>query len=264
MDNPYDLPHNTFENGRFSFDDNFSDLFPEPRIFSDDNEDSTWEGFSSPIHQLPTRTSTISESPTRQSPSSMPLSPTIQPFALLPPSDLNTYSTLDILMEEINKIAVQQGYLIVKNGGNKKDKDGNLRKIKLTCNKGRKLKAQKGSPTRNRRSMGTSCPWKAYAYQDKSDWKIRIADSSHNHPAASPEAFFQNRRFTSDELKIIEADLKSNIPPTKTLARIHALDPDVKHSMKDLHNQRAKIRKTKLGSLTPLQNLLKDLESSEG
>ncbi len=62
----------------------------------------------------------------------MPLSLTIQPFALLPPSELNTYSTLDILMEEINKIAVQQGYLIVKNGGNKKDKDGNLRKIKLT------------------------------------------------------------------------------------------------------------------------------------
>ena len=93
----------------------------------------------------------------------MSLSPTIQLFALLPPSDLNIYSTLDILVEEINKIAVQQGYLIVKNGGNKKDKDENLRKIKLTCKKRRKLKAQKGLPTQNRRSMGTSCPWKASA-----------------------------------------------------------------------------------------------------
>ncbi len=64
-------------------------------------------------------------------------------------------------------------------------------------------------------------------------------------------------------MKIIEADLKSNIPPTKTLARIHALDPDIKYSMKDLHNQCAKIRKAKLGSLTPLQNLFKNLESSE-
>lgn len=34
--------------------------------------------------------------------------------------------------------------------------------------------------------------------------------------------------------------------------------------MKDLHNQRAKFRKAKLGSLAPLQNLLIDLESSQG
>lgn len=167
-------------------------------------------------------------------------------------------------MEEINKIAVQQGYLIVRSGRNKKDKDGNLRKIKLTCNKGQKLKAQKRSPIRNRKSMGTSCLWKAYTCRDKSDWKIRIADSSHNHPAALSEAFFQNQRFTSDELKIIEDDLKSNNPPTKTLVHINVLDLDIKHFMKDLHNQRAKIRKTKLGFLTPFQNLLKDLKSLEG
>ncbi len=93
MDNPYILPPN-FENGRFSLDDNFNDLFPEPRILSDDDNDNTWEGFPSPIHQLPICTSSISESPTRQSPVSLPLSPIIEPLALLPPSDLNTYSTL--------------------------------------------------------------------------------------------------------------------------------------------------------------------------
>lgn len=65
-------------------------------------------------------------------------------------------------------------------------------------------------------------------------------------------------------MKIIEADLKSGIPPTKTLTRIHALDADVEHSMKDLHNQCAKFWKAKLGSFTPFQNLLKDFESSQG
>ena len=50
MDNPYNLPYNIFENERFLYDDNFSDLFPEPRISSDNNKDSTWEGFSLPIH----------------------------------------------------------------------------------------------------------------------------------------------------------------------------------------------------------------------
>lgn len=33
-------------------------------------------------------------------------------------------------MEKINKIAVLQNYLIVKKGGNKKDKNRNLQKIK--------------------------------------------------------------------------------------------------------------------------------------
>ena len=49
----------------FSFDDNFSDLFLKPKIFSDDNKDSTWEGFSLPIHRLLICTSSISELPTR-------------------------------------------------------------------------------------------------------------------------------------------------------------------------------------------------------
>ena len=166
MNNSYDLPHNTFENGRFLFDDNFDDLFSEQKIFSDDDKDSIWEGFSSPIYQLPIRTSSISESPTCQSPLSILLLSTIQSFALLLPSDLNIYSALNIFMEEINKIAIQQSYLIVKNEKNKKDKDGNLRKIKFICNKKQKLKAQK---CQNGRSMGTSCSWKAYACQDRSD-----------------------------------------------------------------------------------------------
>lgn len=50
----------------------------------------------------------------------------------------------------------------MKNEKNKKDKDGNLQKIKLTCNKGQKLKAQKRSSIWNKRSMGIFCPWKTY------------------------------------------------------------------------------------------------------
>ncbi len=73
-----------------------------------------------------------------------------------------------------------------------------------------------------------------------------------DNPYDLPHNTFENGGFLFDELKIIKADLKSNIPPTKKLAHIHALDPDIKHPMKDLHNQRAKIRKAKLGSLTPL------------
>lgn len=38
-------------------------------------------------------------------------------------------------------MAIQQGYLFMKNRRNKKNKDRNLQKIRLTCNKEQKFKA---------------------------------------------------------------------------------------------------------------------------
>ena len=67
-------------------------------------------------------------------------------------------------MDKINKVATKQDYLILWNRGNKKDKNRNFWKIKLTYNKEQKLKTQKSLLTHNRRSIGTSCPWKTYTY----------------------------------------------------------------------------------------------------
>lgn len=102
MDIPHNLPYNPFEKNKrsqFSFEDTFNDLYSEPVIFSDDDEGSTWESFSSliralPICMSPICTSLICTSPIRISPSSLPLLPTIQSLAFLPSLDLNTYSTL--------------------------------------------------------------------------------------------------------------------------------------------------------------------------
>lgn len=64
-------------------------------------------------------------------------------------------------------------------------------------------------------------------------------------------------------MKIIEANPKSEIFFTKTLARIYALDSNVEHFIKDFYNQRAKFQRAKLGSLISLQILMKDLKSSQ-
>ncbi len=55
---------------------------------------------------------------------------------LLPPSTEKSYITVKALMEDVNKTASRQGYNVVMKGGNTKDKNGNLRKIKLCCTKG--------------------------------------------------------------------------------------------------------------------------------
>lgn len=55
---------------------------------------------------------------------------------LLPPPTDQFYPTLQALLVDANKTASRQGYNIVRDGGDRKDKDGNLRKLRLTCTKG--------------------------------------------------------------------------------------------------------------------------------
>ena len=59
---------------------------------------------------------------------------------LLPRSTEKMYFTVKALMEDVNKTVIGQGYNVVMKGGNKKDKNGNLHKVKLGCTKGGEYK----------------------------------------------------------------------------------------------------------------------------
>ncbi len=52
---------------------------------------------------------------------------------LLPPSTEKSHITVKALMEDVNKTASCQGYNFVMKEGNKKDKNGNMGKVKLGC-----------------------------------------------------------------------------------------------------------------------------------
>ncbi len=110
---------------------------------------------------------------------------------LLPPPADQFYPTINALLADVNKTASRQGYNVVRRGGDKKDKDGNLRKTRLKCSKGGVYKdegrAKEGG--RERRRQRTDCPWKAYASKKEGEWYIRIEEAEHNHPAVAPEAF---------------------------------------------------------------------------
>lgn len=85
---------------------------------------------------------------------------------LLPPPTDKHYSTFNVLIEDVNKTTSRQGYNVVKSGGNKKDKNGDLWKVRLSCSK-RKLYKEEGEVVRHgvrqRRRQATDCQWKAYA-----------------------------------------------------------------------------------------------------
>ena len=102
-------------------------------------------------------------------------------------------------IEDANKTASRQGYNIVRDGGDRKEKDGNLRKLRLKCTKGGGYKHE-GERTeqggRQRRRQRTNCLWKAYASRTAEGWHIRVVEAEHNHPAVALEAFAANRKFS--------------------------------------------------------------------
>lgn len=185
---------------------------------------------------------------------------------LLPPPTDKLYPTINALIEDVNKTASRQGYTVVKNGGNRNDKDGILRKVRLVCSKsgvhnGNRKKIASGQ--RNRRSQRTDCPWKAYACRSDHTWHLRVQEDEHNHPPSPPEAFAVNRQFTQTDMSIIKDDYKAHIPPATTLARLRNLHPGKNFLLRDLHNQRAKIRRQELARVAPIQTLLQALQTSE-
>lgn len=197
---------------------------------------------------------------------SMPPQPAnpLPSMQLLPPPTDKLYPTINALIEDVNKTASRQGYTVVKNGGNRNDKDGLLRKVRLVCSKGgvhNESRKKVANGQRNRRSQRTDCQWKAYACRSDYTWHLRVQEDEHNHPASPPEAFAVNRQFTQADMAIIKDDYKAHTPPARTLERLRNLNPGKNFLMRDLHNQRAKIRRQELAKATPIQHLLQDLQT---
>ena len=83
-------------------------------------------------------------------------------------------------MEDVNETASRQGYNVVMKRGYKKDKNGDLRKVKLSCTKRGEYKenvgevGEVGQERRQRRRQHTGCPFKAYASRKDYEWYLRV------------------------------------------------------------------------------------------
>ncbi len=94
-------------------------------------------------------------------------------------------------------------------GRNKKDKNGNLRKVKLGCTKGGEYKenvgevGEVGQGRRQRRRQRTGCPFKAYASRKDYESYLQAECPEHHHPPIAPEAFAANRKFSQANIVAI-------------------------------------------------------------
>ncbi len=188
---------------------------------------------------------------------------------LLPPATEKSYVTVKALMDDVNKTASRQGYNVVMKGGNEKDKKGDLRQVKLGCTKGGEYKenveevGEVGQGRRQRRRQHTGCPFKAYASRKNYEWYLRVECPEHIYPPIAPEAFAANRKFSQADIVTIQDDARAHILPIKTLVCLHHLNPGKFFTIRDLQNQRRKLRRQDLAYLTPIQHLLQELQTSD-
>ena len=67
----------------------------------------------------------------------------------------------------------------------------------------------------------------------------------------------------STNIVAIQDNAQAHIPPIKTLARLHNLNTGKFFTIRDLHNQREKLRRQDLTYLTPIQHLLQEIQTSD-
>ncbi len=191
--------------------------------------------------------------------------PTIRLFPLFIEK---SYFMMKALMEDVNKAANCQGYNVVIKGGNKKDKNGNLRKVKQGCTKGGEYQENVGEiekveqEWRQRRRQRTSCPFKAYSSQKNYKWYLRVERPEHNHSLIVPKTFVTNRKFPQADIVAIRDNARAHISPIKTPARLHNLNPGKFFTICDLQNQRRKLCLQDLAYLTPIQHFLQEFQTS--
>lgn len=111
--------------------------------------------------QQPPPPSSTSTNPLSERSFGSPELPDQLPYKRLLPLPTNKhYPTFNALIEDVNKTTSRQGYNVVKSGGNKKDKNGNLWKVRLGCSK-RKSYKDKGDVARHgvqqRQRQATNC-----------------------------------------------------------------------------------------------------------
>ncbi len=121
---------------------------------------------------------------------------------LLQPSTEKSYVTVKAFMDDVNKTASCQGYNFVMKRGNKNNKNGDWRKVKLGCTKRKEYKenveevGEVGQGRQQRKRQRTGCPFKAYASRKNDEWYLRVGCPEHNHLPIAPEAFVANRKFS--------------------------------------------------------------------
>ena len=186
-----------------------------------------------------------------------------------PPGDLQ-HEDHEHLIIMIQEHAAVHGYAVVKLRS-KKSKTGKLYKIHLCCDRGRPIREPQGHKREHTSSRRNDCPFTAVIQRstaggELTDWRLDVKNPAHNHKGLPLIAHPSQRKLamTNEKRQTIAIEFKKNQTAANiaTGLRLEEDEEEPTFVMRDIYNEKSKVRRENLGGFTLTQALLKWLQKA--
>jgi len=183
-------------------------------------------------------------------------------MALEPPPE-TTHPSEDTAYEAVHQWAQEHGYGVKKHR-TKEDKKGVVQRRNLECDRSGVHNVINPCRTRTG-TRRTDCPFKVKLMRHLGDgetWKVEVVNPEHNHDESwDPKVHTCHRkRDREDVLSNVKALSMAGQPARVVMTALLQEHPDTLLVSRDIYNQRAALRRERLGGLTPIEALIKALE----
>ena len=188
-----------------------------------------------------------------------------------PPERIYEYTSLDLLVREINLYTQDQGYAVTK-ARTKTSKKNVVMKAWLKCDRGGDAK-QEGHGHRRTASRRNGCPFFCIAKlennlvneHDLGNWILSVGCSDHNHPFIKSCASVVHRKAALEDPDVQREITKEWKKGSKVNNTLKGLRMDLDEPIfkpQDIWNANVALKAKAMGSLTSTQALMKHLIES--
>ncbi len=168
------------------------------------------------------------------------------------------YGTFEQAERDIRKHAMAHGYALTKKkSAFDKRTPPTIRRVDYRCAKGG-IKRGEGVKRVTGTRM-TECPFEVRLHRSEYSMK----DPLHNHEASEPSAFSQYRQPTEEQKAQVRSLHASGVSPRFIVASLLEEHPHSLVSLRDVYNEIARVKKERLGDLTPIEVLVMELRDDE-
>ena len=173
------------------------------------------------------------------------------------------YGPFEQAERDIRKHAMAHGYALTKKkSAFDKRTPPTIRRVDYRCAKGG-IKRGEGVKRVTGTRM-TECPFEVRLHRSEySTWKVIVKDPFHNHEASEPSAFSQYRQPTEEQKAQVRSLHASGVSPRFIVASLLEEHPHSLVSLRDVYNEIARVKKERLGDLTPIEVLVMELRDDE-
>src|SRR5271156_1957242 len=195
----------------------------------------------------------------------------------IPAPPEGSYRTCFLAEAALQQFAEAHGFAIIRNRS-KVNKQGEIRKVWVQCDKSGKSKSEKQQETESRDrerpykarmtgSRKTECEFLVAIKRDISSlmWDIEVIYGDHNHePSLEPSAHPALRKLTNDESILIKSMSARHQKDKDILLALQQVNPNTHITMQDIRNEKKRITKEFLGGRTKTKALVDLLIEEDG